>query len=66
MKRVCSFCEKDLGETEPKKEGITHGMCDECFEKSPEERNQMAREIMEKGRTEALAKKSNLTENVKT
>ena len=32
MKRVCSWCDKDMGE-KPGGEGVTHGICDECIER---------------------------------
>lgn len=42
MKKVCAWCKKDCGEVEPFEDGsITHGICNECREKSPEELNTM-------------------------
>ena len=33
MKRVCAWCQKSMGETEPLEDkSITHGMCPECYE----------------------------------
>lgn len=30
---VCAWCGKSLGETESEIEGVSHGMCQECFDK---------------------------------
>jgi len=41
FKRVCAWCKKDLGITETEdpsgddpQELVTHGICEECFEKA--------------------------------
>jgi len=32
MKRICAWCNKDMGEKEPlEDESVTHGMCMECL-----------------------------------
>ena len=34
MKIICAWCGKDLGEKDGKgEEGVTHGLCQECFDK---------------------------------
>ena len=34
MKIVCAWCGKDIGKKDGKgKEGVTHGLCQECFDK---------------------------------
>ena len=33
MKRVCSWCLRDMGEIAPEQPGITHGICEDCKEK---------------------------------
>ena len=33
IKRVCAWCKKDMGEIPGDEEGVTHGMCEECFKK---------------------------------
>ena len=38
MKRVCSWCKKDMGEKEPLSDkSITHGVCSKCLEKLTKE-----------------------------
>lgn len=37
LKVVCAWCGKDLGEKDGEgEEGISHGMCDECYAKEME------------------------------
>lgn len=34
MKRVCAWCQKDMGEVPPLEDtGTTHGICEDCFRK---------------------------------
>ena len=38
LKVVCAWCGKDIGEKDGQgQEGISHGMCDECYVKWREE-----------------------------
>ena len=38
MKRICSWCGKDMGEKEPlDNEEVSHGICGGCLEKVQEE-----------------------------
>ncbi len=30
MKRICAWCDKDMGEKEGEERSITHGMCEDC------------------------------------
>ncbi|HEX7586553.1 MAG TPA: hypothetical protein VF390_02890 [Patescibacteria group bacterium] len=34
IKRICAWCNKELGEKEAEGEGATHGICPECAEKN--------------------------------
>ncbi|MEK7542811.1 MAG: hypothetical protein AAB503_00705 [Patescibacteria group bacterium] len=58
MKRVCSWCGEYQGESGTK-EGITDTMCDKCTEKSPAERDKMAREVKEERRRQRKEKVDN-------
>ena len=37
MKRVCSWCKKDMGEKPGPDGQVTHGVCDECAKEMEEE-----------------------------
>lgn len=34
IKRICAWCNKEMGEKEAEGEGATHGICPECAEKN--------------------------------
>ena len=50
MKRVCSWCGKDMGEKEPfEDKSVTSGMCPECYKKQTGEEMAMENKYVPQG-----------------
>jgi len=49
MKRVCAWCNKNMGEKPPYEDtSETHGMCDECLESEMKKQDECSRRWLEK------------------
>lgn len=60
MKKVCAWCNKDMGEIEPFNDiSVTHGICKECLQAKKAETNKMS----EKNYSQFVADYTNMIDN---